>query len=1779
MSFSETAATTTPPTTTTPTATTTATTATTTATTTAAGQEACPQLLPGDVVLVPQHLLGQTEVQQQQQQQQLQQQQKQQQQQQQHHLLGQTEVQSPSSQTQKTKEPDSENRSRGTDSIAFLQHLSADASCCILLLPDGRRLRGVPASALRPAKALRMEVPDVSIQVVTFCRPQLLRHALWLASRQDIAREQLEVLVVDDSPSCSLAAGCLEGLDADFVRQCLRFVALEQRVSIGAKRNLAAALSRGTVIMHWDDDDYFGANRARAQSMPILAGKADVTLLPLVHSFYTGDQHGPDGFFEAALSGAGSCSGHLSTLCYRRSLWDSGDELRRYADASLMEDLFLYRNLQGLFGALCQDLPAGSVDFVYVKHPASASAQPRVGRPSPGGQPPGFLPEATLRLMATLRDASPPPVGAVRLEKSRSVLGQLQQEQCFLAAYLRRGGGLRGRSRVPRRLFMDLARMLPLMPSAHEKEQALQSLAAQLLDVGQATEEQERDEEGATAVGLARLDGPSMAMAAWCCSTLRLPPGHAFWAQLSVRIRFEAARAPESAAEPRLDEGGCCSSREEFGLTAADVSMLTYVAGRVGLGSDQALLLALLGLAQAPQRLAELGPKDVVNLASAFARLFPQSSPAAPVGEGATPVEAAGAAAEEAVPLLGSLLRRFPPEDYASEDWLRLTWAVFRLRPLWAEEHLFPRFTRAPLDVATALYARLDALARRRSGRAASDVQVQVLNGGPGGAADVPVLLLRGFASPAECRELARLAEEQCWQRTENSVRKVDVSIFNQQGTATHPLVLDIRRRAALLAGQPIGHCESLNLVRYEEGEQHKPHYDYVQEAPNPSQVDVRFAVGRPEPSLDSMFLGGQRFCTVLLYLSSTAEDQGGETAFGELGLKVRPEIGAALIWPNVQKDGQPEPRTVHGSLPLRYGEKLVVNAWLRSEDVDYFRSNLLSAPIRHMLRRYPEPKIKPWNTAPPTKETQEPGPVAWEAADWEARLREVLVKAVSGPCVLDLQQENILSFGQGDWAYVEKDLRAAFSPALADALLACFSDEVQACLACRRELINFKKLCLHLWQAGSGVEKDLRQLASFFYCEVVSSASEAAEQAAWQLKDLRRRRYVEISSALNECRGSVAGIWDARNFAKAICALPRHPDRGVPWKFEALPGSLEVWKPLQQARHFLTNHRALDAHWAARWPGRAGEEEETAEASNSEAVEVAGLQLPGPVLIARGCSKAVAIRSALQRYCAALRQAVAEAEDLAKQLEALLGGKAECGRVSDAELDGRTSFSGTAVSAGLHLHCTRHLLVLKGMRPVLAEMLRWLAPMVELRGDSARSFVSGSRGAAAFVPRGFPDILGKPVQEEELKVKLTRLWLHRGLCLTCEELRDDARTAGIVCEQWSCEKCALLRGDGEDVWQLASQRQPAVIFLDFDRTLCTTKAGASPLEGNHSLDTDLVSVCSSHGRVRIVTRNSRREDIAEFLGRHGVEARVFGDSGAASVPSERAVWVRSVKREGLKSKAEVILQAQRFEDAASCYSEALEQIRQVLPELMSDNSEVQALAVPVRLNLAACLQRLGDRSQEVIDLCDEVLQLDPSSVKALFRRATAQQTRAAQLPDDASQRSALQYARQDLVLAAKAEPADRQIRAVLEEVNKSLAGLQKSAGWFSSCSGLYDDRQPEAPPPPPTVCATCGSIGHPACGRSCWITQRAQWLGVSEEEAGNDPADFEEDGSLMDAVRRLRPDCEVTDSLSDLSEDERDVLEDCLESTQKPYPELKRALPLSQAVRCAEELWAETTD
>ena len=49
----------------------------------------------------------------------------------------------------------------------------------------------------------------------------------------------------------------------------------------------------------------------------------------------------------------------------------------------------------------------------------------------------------------------------------------------------------------------------------------------------------------------------------------------------------------------------------------------------------------------------------------------------------------------------------------------------------------------------------------------------------------------------------------------------------------------------------------------------------------------------------------------------------GGETAFPQLRLRVKPVKGSVLVWPNIRADGSEETLSQHVSCPTIYGEKI----------------------------------------------------------------------------------------------------------------------------------------------------------------------------------------------------------------------------------------------------------------------------------------------------------------------------------------------------------------------------------------------------------------------------------------------------------------------------------------------------------------------------------------------------------------------------------------------------------------------------------------------------------------------------------------------------------------------------------------------------------------------------------------------------------------------------------------------------------------------------------------
>lgn len=58
--------------------------------------------------------------------------------------------------------------------------------------------------------------------------------------------------------------------------------------------------------------------------------------------------------------------------------------------------------------------------------------------------------------------------------------------------------------------------------------------------------------------------------------------------------------------------------------------------------------------------------------------------------------------------------------------------------------------------------------------------------------------------------------------------------------------------------------------------------------------------------------------------------EEGGQTWFTRVGLKVTPQKGALVVWNNATPEGIPNEMTLHAAMPVVKGVKHVVTRWYR---------------------------------------------------------------------------------------------------------------------------------------------------------------------------------------------------------------------------------------------------------------------------------------------------------------------------------------------------------------------------------------------------------------------------------------------------------------------------------------------------------------------------------------------------------------------------------------------------------------------------------------------------------------------------------------------------------------------------------------------------------------------------------------------------------------------------------------------------------------------------------
>ena len=133
-------------------------------------------------------------------------------------------------------------------------------------------------------------------------------------------------------------------------------------------------------------------------------------------------------------------------------------------------------------------------------------------------------------------------------------------------------------------------------------------------------------------------------------------------------------------------------------------------------------------------------------------------------------------------------------------------------------------------------------------------------------------------------------------------------------------IIKRISERVAKLTQTDIKSQEELQVVKYSEGGFYRPHFD----ACNKETDDC----SRLNKGL------GPRYITFIIYLNDDFE--GGETFFPRIDKYVVPKKGKAAIFYNLDNEGEILPKSLHGGVDVKNGEKWIANKWIRLTELAY---------------------------------------------------------------------------------------------------------------------------------------------------------------------------------------------------------------------------------------------------------------------------------------------------------------------------------------------------------------------------------------------------------------------------------------------------------------------------------------------------------------------------------------------------------------------------------------------------------------------------------------------------------------------------------------------------------------------------------------------------------------------------------------------------------------------------------------------------------------------------
>lgn len=183
---------------------------------------------------------------------------------------------------------------------------------------------------------------------------------------------------------------------------------------------------------------------------------------------------------------------------------------------------------------------------------------------------------------------------------------------------------------------------------------------------------------------------------------------------------------------------------------------------------------------------------------------------------------------------------------------------------------------------------------------------------------NIKIYQINNFLTELECSKLIHFIEqEKVYRTTDSSNKKETIYLYDRMNQNEFYNYINQKIHSVLQI--PLEFGEVIQVQQYNENDSISYHYDFFNEL--------------LEDEKRQLEKSGQRTWTFLIYLNNV--QKGGETYFVEENLLVKPQVGKAILWKNLE-NGEPNYFTKHSGLPVIEGKKYIITKWFREKRIVY---------------------------------------------------------------------------------------------------------------------------------------------------------------------------------------------------------------------------------------------------------------------------------------------------------------------------------------------------------------------------------------------------------------------------------------------------------------------------------------------------------------------------------------------------------------------------------------------------------------------------------------------------------------------------------------------------------------------------------------------------------------------------------------------------------------------------------------------------------------------------